>query len=124
MPDASKAFLMYCQLELGLGGNTLAAYRRDLVLVHHALAALGLDLAECGPDEVGRLLAWLRDERRLAASSLVRLLVALRMYVRWLVGEKLLARDRIQLAQMPKLWNALPEVLSVDEVERLLQAVA
>ncbi len=124
MIDASKAFLAYCRLELGLSNNTLAAYRRDLTLVQVALTALSLDLAACGPDEVGRMLAWLRDERKLAASSLVRLLVALRMYTRYLVSEKLLERDRIQLAQMPKLWNALPEVLSVDEVERLLHAVA
>jgi integrase/recombinase XerD len=125
MPDARvTAFLAYVRLELGLAANTVAAYRRDLALVHQGLVALGLDLAQCGPDEVGRLLAWLRDERRLAASSLVRLLVAWRMYTRFLVGEKLLARDRIGLAQMPKTWNTLPEVLSVDEVERLLHAVA
>jgi integrase/recombinase XerD len=124
MLDARAAFLAYCRLELGLAANTIAAYRRDLVLVYTALETLGLDLTICGPDEVGQLLAWLRDERRLASSSLVRLLVSLRMYARWLVGEKLMQRDRIQLAQMPKLWNALPEVLSVDEVERLLHAVA
>ena len=34
--------------------------------------------------------------------------------------EKLIERDRIQLTQMPKLWNALPEVLSVAEVDQLL----
>ncbi len=124
MLDARSAFLAYCRLELGLSGNTLAAYKRDLALVHIALAALRLDLVSCGPDEVGRMLAWLRDERKLASASLVRLLVSLRMYTRYLVGEKLMERDRIQLAQMPKLWNSLPEVLSVDEVERLLYAVA
>jgi integrase/recombinase XerD len=122
MLDARAAFLAYCRLELGLAPNTIAAYQRDLSLVHAALAGLGLTVPQCGPDEVGRLLAWLRDERKLASSSLVRLLVALRMYARWLVSEKLLERDRIQLAQMPKLWNSLPEVLSVDEVERLLQS--
>ena len=122
MLDARPAFLAYCRLELGLSPNTIAAYRRDLALVYEALAGLGLDVAQCGPDEVGRLLAWLRDQRTLASASLVRLLVALRMYARYLVGEKLLERDRIQLAQMPKLWNSLPEVLSVDEVERLLQS--
>lgn len=122
MLDARAAFLAYCRLELGLSPNTIAAYKRDLALVYAGFAALGLDIAHCGPDEVGRLLAWLRDERNLASSSLVRLLVALRMYARWLVSEKLMERDRIQLAQMPKLWNSLPEVLSVDEVERLLQS--
>lgn len=120
MLDARAGFLAYCRLELGLSANTLAAYANDLAKIHAALAALNLDLAACGPDEVGQALAWLRDERAQSAASLVRLLVAWRMYTRYLVMEKLIARDRIQLAQMPKLWNALPEVLSVAEVEQLL----
>jgi integrase/recombinase XerD len=120
MLDARDGFLAYCRLELGLSANTLAAYRNDLAKIHDALAALGLDLAACGQDEVGQVLGWLRDERAQAASSLVRLLVAWRMYTRYLVMERLVERDRIQLAQMPKLWNALPEVLSVAEVDRLL----
>jgi integrase/recombinase XerD len=124
MVDARAAFLAYCRLELGLSPNTLAAYANDLDKAHEGLAALGLSLADCGPDEVGRLLAWLRDQRAQASASLVRLLVALRMYARYLAMEKLIPRDRIQLAQMPKLWNELPEVLSVDEVGRLLEGVA
>lgn len=120
MLDARAGFLAYCRLELGLSANTLAAYTNDLAKIHAALAALGLDLTACGPDEVGRVLAWLRDERAQASSSLVRLLVAWRMYTRYLVMEKLIERDRIQLAQMPTVWNALPEVLSVTEVDRLL----
>ena len=123
MLDVRLAFLGYCRLELSLSTNTIAAYKRDLTLIYTGLEALKLDLATCGPDEVGQLLGWLRDERELAASSLVRLLVAFRMYARYLVVEKHLSKDRVQLAQMPKLWNALPEVLSIDEVERLLHAV-
>ena len=123
MLDVRLAFLGFCRLELSLSANTIAAYKRDLQLVYTGMEALGLDLATCGPDEVGQLLGWLRDERQLAASSLVRLLVAFRMYARYLVVEKHLTKDRIQLAQMPKLWNALPEVLSVDDVEKLLHAV-
>ena len=105
MLDARAGFLACCRLELGLSLNTLAAYTNDLTKIHAALVALGLDLAACGPDEVGRVLAWLRDERKQSAASLVRLLVTWRMYTRYLVMEKLVERDRIQLAQMPKLWN-------------------
>jgi integrase/recombinase XerD len=122
MLDVRLGFLGYCRLELSLSANTIAAYKRDLALVYLGLESLDLDIASVGPDEVGRLLAWLRDERDLAAASLVRLLVSFRMYARYLVVEKHLNKDRIQLAQMPKLWNALPDVLSVDEVERLLHA--
>jgi integrase/recombinase XerD len=120
--DRRADFIAYCRLELGLSANTIAAYRRDLAKAYDGLTALGIDLAAAGPDEVTRLLAWLRDIKGNAAGSIARLLVALRMYVRWLVLEKELTRDRVQLASLPKLWVTLPEVLSVDEVERLLAA--
>ena len=122
MLDHQRAFLDSCRLDLGLSANTRAAYANDLGKIAGAFSALGLSLEDCGPDEVARLLAWLRDERRQSASTLVRLLVTLRMYTRFLVAEKILPRDRIQLAQMPALWNRLPEVLSVDEVSSLLRS--
>src|ERR1700727_2568909 len=104
MSEGIGEFITYCRLELGLARNTLAAYANDLDKVMTGLAALGLRLADFGPDEVARLLAWLRDARAQSPASLVRLLVSLRMYVRYLVMQKVLPRDRIQLAQMPKLW--------------------
>ncbi len=120
---AVDGFLAYCRLELGLAANTLDAYANDLAKVGAALAALGLGIAQVGPDEVARILAWLRDERGNAPSSLARTLVALRMYARWLVLDRRLERDRIALAPLPHLWNELPEVLSPEEVELLLESV-
>jgi integrase/recombinase XerD len=122
MLDRRSDFLAYCRLELGLSPNTIAAYRNDLAKVYEGLSALGLDVPQVGPDEVARLLAHLRDARAQSSASLVRALVTLRMYIRYLVLEKELARDRVQLAALPHLWNHLPEVLSVDEVERFLAA--
>jgi integrase/recombinase XerD len=119
---AQRDFLTYCRLELGLSANTLASYGRDLDKLRSALQALALDLATCGPDEVGKVLAWLRDERANAPATLVRLLVTWRMFARYLAMERLIPRDRIQLAQMPTLWNELPQVLSADEVVELLAA--
>ena len=127
MPDldavqAQRDFLAYCRLELGLSANTLVAYGQDLDKLRLALGVLGLDLARCGPDEVGTVLAWLRDERANAPATLVRLLVTWRMFARYLAMERLIPRDRIQLAQMPTLWNELPQVLSAAEVVELLAA--
>ena len=59
----SGGFLAYCQLELGLSANTLAAYRSDLLKIGEALTALELTITAVGPDEVARILGWLRDER-------------------------------------------------------------
>ncbi len=123
MLDRRDDFLTYCRLELALAGTTISAYRSDLAIASGACRELGIDLPQAGPDEVARLLAHLRDQGR-RASTLARLLVTLRMYARYLVMEGALARDRIQLAPAPHGWSALPEVLSVEEVERLIQASA
>jgi integrase/recombinase XerD len=117
-----QGFLDVCRLDLGLSANTIAAYGNDLRKIDQGLQAIGLTVEDCGPDEVARLLAWLRDERQQSSATLVRLLVTLRMFARFLVAEKALTRDRIQLAQMPKLWNQLPDVLTVDEVTLLLRS--
>ena len=117
-----RGFLAWCRLELGLSANTLEAYGNDLAKFHQALAALGWTVADIGPDEVARILAWLRDERGNAPPSLARTLVAMRMFARWLVQERRLERDRIALAPLPHLWNELPDVLSPEEVELLLES--
>lgn len=118
-----RGFLAYCRLELGLSAATLTAYASDLAKMHAAFAALSLTLADIGPDEIARILAWLRDERGNAPSSLARSLVALRMFARWMVLERRLTRDRIALAPLPHLWNRLPEVLSPEAVVQLLESV-
>ena len=117
-----RGFLAYCRLELGLSSATLTAYGSDLTKMHEAFAALGLTMAEIGPDEIARILAWLRDERGNAPSSLARALVALRMYARWMVLERRLVRDRIALAPLPHIWNRLPEVLSPEAIVLLLES--
>jgi integrase/recombinase XerD len=120
--DARRDFLAYCRLELGLSANTIAVYAGALEHLYAGLAETGVAFADAGPDEIARIMAWLRDTRGHAASTLATCLVAWRMYARWAVAEKLLARDRVSLTQMPKLWTTLPEVLSVEEVEALLLA--
>lgn len=117
-------FLTYGRLELGLGQNTLDAYANDLRKLDEACVVNGYaSAADLGPEEIGKLLAWLRDERAQAPASLARALVTLRMFARWLVLERRLVRDRIALAPMPALWNELPEVLSAEQVELLLESV-
>lgn len=122
MLDARDDFLAHCRLELGLSSHTLSAYRRDLGHIYQAASSLALDPSTAGPDEVGQVLGYLRTQRHLAAASLTRLLVAWRMYLRYLVLEGLVDRDRVQLARAPQTWNHLPEVLNVAEVDALLSS--
>ena len=60
--------------------------------------------------------------RQLAASSIARHLVSLKMFFRYLVLEGVLVESVVELMNSPKLWQHLPHVLSPDMVNRLLAA--
>jgi len=61
-------------------------------------------------------------ERKLAATSIARHLVSIRMFFRYLVLEGVLLESAAELLNSPKLWQRLPTVLSPDMVDRLLAA--
>jgi integrase/recombinase XerD len=115
-------FAEYLTLERGASGNTVAAYRRDL----EHLARFLSDHGAAAPDRATT--AHLRDfvfhlkDLGLAATSIRRHVSATRSYYRFLVGEGHVARDPTERLASPKKWRALPAVLSVAEVERLLAA--
>ncbi len=124
MFDRVPGFLDYARLELGLAAATCTAYANDLTILGSACQGLGMTIPDLGPDEVNQLLLHLKETRDWNPSTCARALVALRMFSRWLVLEKLLTRDRIALAPLPALWDNLPEVLSEEEVELLLLSPA
>ncbi len=122
--DGRAGFLAYCRLELGLSANTLRNYGTALDHLQQGLVSLGLALADVGPDEVARLLAWGRDELHHGAATAALELTCWRMYSRYLVMERVLIRDRIALAPLPHQWSRLPDVLSIEMVDLLLTSVA
>jgi integrase/recombinase XerD len=56
----------------------------------------------------------------LSPASIRRNVSAVRTYFRFLTGDGLVVRDPSERLETPKRWRSLPEVLSVDEVQRLL----
>lgn len=60
--------------------------------------------------------------RGLAGSSLSRFLAALKVFFRFLASNRYVRADITDVLESPKIWKHLPEVLSVEETERLLAA--
>ena len=115
-------FLHYCAAECGLSVNTLAAYRRD---VQDFLDAGGARTdADLEAVTSARLVDYVDAcrRRRLAPNSIWRRLVSLRMFYRFLLAEGHVQSDPAQAFRTPRLWQRMPEVLSVEDVERLLEA--
>jgi integrase/recombinase XerD len=127
---ALRRYLDYLAVERGLADNTLAAYRRDLERYAGWLAAAGIDdPAAAGEDHLVAFLGALRAGAtplgtRYRASSVARSLAAVRGLHRFLVRERLAGDDPCRDLGSPKVPATLPKALSVEQVERLLDAVA
>jgi integrase/recombinase XerD len=116
------SFLAWLELERGLSANTLLAYTRDLVQCVEFLLNQGVkSWVEVDASHVA---AWTVSLSRadFARSSQARKLSALRMFAKHLVREHVREDDVTELLGAPKLSRKLPEVLTREEVERLLDA--
>ena len=112
-------FLDMLAAERGAAGNTLQAYRRDLDDYFAFLREAGTGPLEAGAATVRAFMASL-DERGLKASSAARRLSAVRQFHKFLYVEGYATSDPTAAVEGPKRGRALPKVLSVDDVDRLL----
>lgn len=120
--DWLQGFLNYLDAECGLAKNTLVAYRRDL----DRFFAWNRSELRAGVQEITvtiltRFLEY-QQSLNLAAPSIGRSLAAIRVFLRFLTLEGVLAENAADLVSSPKLWERLPKVLSPEMVDLLLQA--
>ena len=115
-------FMDYLTLERGLSANTRLGYGHDLSEFLAFLSRKG----RAGIQEVVRrdIVDFLMESKQkgLAAPSLARRLVAIKVFFRHLSREGLLAANVADAMDSPRLWKILPPTLSVEEVDRLLAA--
>jgi len=118
---AIALFLDMLAAERGGAQNTLAAYARDLDDLAAHLAQARRSIANASTDDLRGYLAAL-GKRGLAASSVARRLSAIRQLYRFLYAEGRRADDPSAIIEGPKRGRALPKVLSIADVDRLLTA--
>jgi integrase/recombinase XerD len=120
-PDDTQIelFLDMIAAERGAGENTLAAYRRDLMDFCEYLVTKRRTVAGAGTDDIRGYLQSL-TKRSFAASSVARRLSAIRQLYRFLYAEGQRGDDPAAIIEGPKRGRALPKVLSMKEVDRLL----
>jgi integrase/recombinase XerD len=121
---AIDAYLRHVAIERGLSDHTVAAYRRDLGGYAAWLAGRGIaDTDEVTPAIVAEFAAERASARPMpAASSLARLQSSVRGLHRYLAREGIAPSDPSGRLVPPKLPRRLPKALTIDQVERLLDA--
>jgi integrase/recombinase XerD len=119
-------FLAYLEFERGLSRNTLDAYRTDLLQLEAYLASNQLNVLTVGHAELAGFLTVLAtgtpDRPPVAAATLQRKAACLRSFYRHLRREGVIAHDPTANLRGPRKTQRLPEVLTRDEVLRLLHS--
>jgi len=106
--------------ERGAAAHTIEAYTRDLSEFLAFLAAKGKDAKHATADHLRAFLADL-SRKGLAPTSRARKLSAIRQFFRFLLAEGLRADDPSSGVDSPRLGRPLPKLLSLAEVETLLE---
>ena len=115
-------FITYLLVEKGLSKATLESYSRDLLRYAAFLVRCGRPtVSEADTPLILKHLIELRAQG-LGTRSRARHLVSLRGFYRFLAQENVLSADPSKLIDLPKVQLTLPDVLSVEEVRRLLNA--
>jgi integrase/recombinase XerD len=116
---AVEDYLVHLAVERGLAANTLAAYRRDLADYTAFLDGRGVSArAATGADVVAYLSA--TTARGLSARSQARRLTTLRGLYRMLRARERIDADPTQGIRLPRFAAKLPDLLSREEIDRLL----
>ena len=112
-----KDFTGYLKVERAMSPNTAAAYRSDVAFF---LEASGVPADEITSDDI---VAYLSTRTDYSKRSQARLLSSLKSFFNYLVAEKYIKENPCDAVDTPKIGRYLPEVLSVEEVDMIMESV-
>lgn len=120
--DYARDYLRSLTLERGLSSNTSSGYGVD---VNHLLTyaeTSGLSLSDLKREDIHNLLCELQ-EMGLGAASLARFLSGIRGFFKYLRSNCIIDADPTELIDAPSRGRKLPDVLSVSEINAMIQAI-
>ena len=115
-------FLDHVILERGLSPRTREAYGADLTAFDAFVKSAGIHSFNAVTRETILDFLMAEKDRGLSINSISRRLVAIKVFFAFLLREGLLAQNVTEVMDSPQLWKVLPTVLSLKEVDRLLNA--
>ena len=119
-----KGFMMHLQLEKSLSPNTVEAYSLDLEkLIQFVLAK---DI-QGGPasltlQHLQEYLKWI-TELGMSERSQSRIISGIKSFYRFCIQEQITTTDPTELLSAPKLKKVLPDTLTFEEIEQLIQQI-
>lgn len=115
-------FQRYLRLERGYSQNTIDAYMRDISKLSEFLHGNGMEVLEARLSDLESFSEWVAKSG-VGQRSHARILSGVRSLYHFLVVDGFLEEDPSELLESPSQPRHLPEVLSVEEVDRLIDSI-
>lgn len=120
--DLISKYKMYLRLERSLSANTIAAYLDDLAKLLRFLNEEGLDVLGVTYEDLQQLVAGLHDIG-IHPRSQARIISGIKSFYKFLLIDGYIQADPTELLETPKVGVKLPEILSVEEIDRILASI-
>jgi len=119
--DSLEEYFVYLKIEKGLSPNSINSYKRDLVQYLNFITEEKIESL----NDIDRytILSFMQSQRETGKSnnSMIRMISSLRKFHQYLKQEDLTETDPMLLVDTPKKAQNLPKVMSMSEVEKLLE---
>jgi integrase/recombinase XerD len=115
--DWFHRFTTYLRSECHLAENTVLAYGRDLRRLQKW--AVGKQLAKLQLDDLSEFISWLQKEK-LAATSISRIIVATRIFYKYLQLEGVIQDNPSELLHTQTVWQRIPKAITPAAVDTFL----
>jgi integrase/recombinase XerD len=120
--DAAEIFADYLRFELQLAVRTVETYRREAAHFLHFAAERDIEPGAMEESDIQTYLVMRRDEG-VDERTVSRVISSLRQFFMFLMKEGLADRNPAADLEMPRIPQRLPGVLSVEEVEIILEQI-
>lgn len=115
-------YRQYLKLEKSLSENTVMAYTSDLDKLIQYLKEENINIMDVSLDDLENFAADLRDIG-IHPRSQARILSGIRSFFHFLLIEDYIQQDPSELLESPQIGKHLPDILSVEEIDNLINAI-
>lgn len=122
--DSKKGYENYLRLEKSLSQNSIAAYIND---INKLVDFLDDNFKNVGPDKVSldqlkSFVEWL-NEKGVSPRTQARTISGIKSFYKYLLIEGNISSDPTALLESPKIGRKLPDILSMEEIDSLIEAI-
>ncbi len=117
-----KDFVSYLKIERGLAQNSVSAYTNDVIKLQNYAEAQDLAPMDVQLHHLQQFILDLFD-LGLSARSQARIISGIKQFFSYLTLEEDLKVDPSELLELPKIGRKLPEFLSIEEIDRIIDSI-